>query len=755
MTKTARNSSLAKSKGQGILEYVLLSLCLCVIALRAMFTESPSTSSTALPANLNDSVYSLSISAVLIISLVIWFITCFCGKRFSYRLTGIEVGLCLFVIAAIAGIFAASNKRAAITNFATLLAPILMAVLLVQILDSQAKIKLLLAVVAALGVVSAYQCAEQYFYSNHQTIVQYEQNRQATLESLGIQPGTFSQFLFEHRLYTKGVRGFFTTSNSAGSFVLLASFAAIGLFVDKLKQRKYGAFGPLRLISCGAGVAIIIWGFVIICSRGAIVASMAATVMFIAYLLFGNWLKRYKKAIFIVCLLFVIASSYLVIRHGITYGSLPGGNSMLVRWQYWSGAAKMYADHPVTGVGGGNFGSFYPHYKTASALETVSDPHNFVLSILTQYGPLGLLGFLAVISIPLWRVVSGQPKPLSHKANKDEPAFTKQTLPFLIVIFAALLFIRPILSPMPSFDSLEVQTAVIIVLYVIPLIVFIIGFLLLTALHILNTSDYAKICAAGLFCACLGLLIHNLIDFAIFEPGVFTTFWAVTACLIALDYQQKSRQQFVYKSARFAKVLVTAGGLVIIWAYFNFVLVPVAKTSSKIMLSMHGVGYTHELLDEAAKDDILDPVALNLNGRFYLQEYNERRKKQPVLLDKAAKCFLTAIERHNADFKNFEKLSTVYNLLGDTQKAYESGLEAAKRYPGSGRLQFNLAEIAEKSGKTTVALEHYKEAVIIEDKYRGQFREMYPERTIFSRLGEEKYERAKQRLKQLSEKTNL
>jgi hypothetical protein len=223
-----------------------------------MFTESPGSQSANLPANLNDTVYSLLMSTVLIISFAVWFITGFFSKRFSYRLTGIEVGLFIFSAAAIICVFSAANKRAAITNYVTLLAPILMAVLLVQILDSQVKIKLLLAVIAALGVVSAYQCAEQYFVSNQMTIEQYEQNRQALLDPLGIQPGTFAHFLFEHRLYTKGVRGFFTTSNSAGSFALLASFAAIGLFVDKLKNRKYGVHGPLRFVCCGIAVAIVI-----------------------------------------------------------------------------------------------------------------------------------------------------------------------------------------------------------------------------------------------------------------------------------------------------------------------------------------------------------------------------------------------------------------------------------------------------------------------------------------------------------------
>ena len=731
-----------------VLEYVLLALCFCVIALRTMFTESPGSQSANLPANLNDTVYSLMMSTVLLISFVVWFITGFFSKRFSYRLTGIEIGLFIFSVAAIIGVFSASNKRAAITNYVTLLAPILMAVLLVQILDSQVKIKLMLAVIAALGVVSAYQCAEQLFVSNQMTIEQYEQNRQVLLEQLGIQPGTFKHFLFEHRLYTKGVRGFFTTSNSAGSFALLASFAAIGLFVDKLKNRKYGAYGPLRFVSCGIAVVIVILGFAIARSRGAIMASLAATAMFIAFLLFRSWLNKYKKAIFIVCLLSFVVVVCLVIRYGISHGRLPGGNSMMVRWQYWRGAAQMYIDHPVTGIGGGNFGSFYPHYKVASALETVVDPHNFMLSILTQYGPLGLIGFLALVSVPLWRAVSRESVLLSPKANQHEPAFTKAAIPFVIVISAALLFIRPVLSPIPPVSSFEERYAAIIVLYVFPVIVFIVGFLLVTGVLISNKTGYTNIAVAGLFCACLGLLIHNLIDFAIFEPGVFTIFWAIMACLIALGSHRKTEGQFVHEPVLFTKVLVAAGGLVLIWAYFNYAYVPVARASENIKLAMQGIGYTHEYLDQAAKDDRLAPSALNMNGRLYLQQYNETRNKQS--LKKATKCFLNAIERDNASFKNYEKLSQVYNLLGDTQQAYNCGLEAANRYPGSGRLQFKLGEIAEKLGKPALAVAHYKETVMIEEEYRRQFRQMYPGREIVSRLGEEKYKKAKQRIEYLS-----
>jgi tetratricopeptide (TPR) repeat protein len=195
--------------------------------------------------------------------------------------------------------------------------------------------------------------------------------------------------------------------------------------------------------------------------------------------------------------------------------------------------------------------------------------------------------------------------------------------------------------------------------------------------------------------------------------------------------------------------MAAAGGLVILWAYFNYALVPVAKAGANIKPAMQGIGYTHEYLDRAAGYDKLDPTALNLNGRFYVQEYNQAVKKQAVLLEKAAQCFLEAVRRDNADFKNYEKLSQVYNLLGDNKTAYRWALEAAKRYPGSDRLQFNLGNIAEQLNAIPDAVEHYKKAVKIEDQFRAQFRQMYPRREIVSRLGEEKYQFALERIREL------
>jgi len=134
--------------------------------------------------------------------------------------------------------------------------------------------------------------------------------------------------------------------------------------------------------------------------------------------------------------------------------------------------------------------------------------------------------------------------------------------------------------------------------------------------------------------------------------------------------------------------------------------------------------------------------------------------EQADLLLQAEKSLLAAIERNRADFKNFKRLAEVYNLLAETStqqrgdwlnKAFDSARCAVERYPGSARLRIELAKIAEQLGKTDIAVEHYKKAVEIEDSYRRQFRQMYPQRQICSRLGEEKYKNAKQRIKHLSQ----
>jgi hypothetical protein len=779
MIKPQIDSDTPKDKALVVLEHVIFGLCVCVIVLRTTFTEGPMVQTGGPLSGLTDSMFelpiwravlissfSIAVSTALIFSFVFWVVLSFCTRKFVYRLSGLEIGLLLFCIAAVISGVSAPDKRAAIDSFSGLIAPVFMAILLVQILDSKTKIHLSLILIVALGVVSTYRCWEQYSENEH-LITFYEEDPAATLAQHRIEPNSLEHFQFEHRLYSKDISGFFTTSNSAGSFALMASFAAGVLIIEHLRKRKFDSLGIAWLIMRCIAAGLVVLGLVITKSKGAIIGSVFAAAIFTVYLCFGRWLRAYKKTIFIICLLLGIACGWAAVAYGLAHGRLPGGNSMLVRWQYWQASLKMYADHLLTGVGPGNFAHFYTHYKPASASESVADPHNFLLSILSQYGPIGLTGFLAMIFVPLWMVSSGKSANHSPDVKETGPDFKKSATVLLIGVSVSLLLIRPIVFPLPPTATAQERHAGVIILYVMPVFVFAAGFLLAAA-GASAERPHSCISMAALFCAVLGVLVHNLIDFAIFEPGVLTVFWAMIACLAAMHCRRHPRGQAVSDIGRSVTVPAIMTGVLFILVYANYALIPAIRASGKIHSANRAIfsgrfEQAHRLLESASQEDPLSPAAQSLDGRLYLHEFKLTSGVNRELLLEAEERLLAAIARNRAAFKNYERLTEVYTLLADISKgpekidwlnkAFDNTLFTVENlYPGCARLYVELAKTSELLGKTDFAISQYERAIEIEDEYRAQFRKMYPDRQeTVSRLGSKKYKFAKRRMEHLAE----
>lgn len=759
-----------------IIEQILFCLVLAVIALRATFTEGPGAISTHLPTTINDTVYSLSLSLLLIFSFLLWLIIAVWRSTFTYRRTAIEIPLLLFIAAAALAACFASDKRAAVTSSVLLIAPLLMTVLLTQLLDSRKKIIILLIAIAALGLVNAWQSAEQSLISNDILIEQYESDPQTILKPLGIQPGSLNHILLEHRLYSKGVRGFFTTSNSAGSFAILASFAALALFLIAFKNRKDTTPGKPSVVFPALAFLAVLFALLITKSKGALAASAIGLLIFLALIRFGAFFLAHRKPILLVSLILALAAALAVAAYGIKHDRLPGGNSMLVRWQYFSASAKMFADHPLTGTGPGNFAVFYTQYKPPAASETVSDPHCFALSILTQFGPLGLIAFLALFLIPLAKTTT-YPKLL----GSDTPA-AKLALYSLAPAVLLILLVRPLLMPASTADKFDEKLYVIFTSYAVPAIAFALGcWLFSPAIHSSRNTKYAirntkyeirdtNVTVAALFAAILALLIHNLIDFAIFEPPVFTTLCAALACLIALNSSPNTQYpipntQYESKIPHPVKLLVTAAAILAAHACLNYALLPVAKSTAKIsyardVITTGQFELAHNLLDAAANDDPLSPDAPALNARFYLDESAFPGPENSQTLLNAEQALYLAVDRNPADYKNFQILSQMYLMRAENtplqkhdllNKALYCASTAVELYPGSAHLRINLAKIAEQTGQTDTALEHYKKALDIEDAFRRQFHTMYPDAQPFSRLGFDKYNLAREQIKQLTQ----
>jgi tetratricopeptide (TPR) repeat protein len=212
-----------------------------------------------------------------------------------------------------------------------------------------------------------------------------------------------------------------------------------------------------------------------------------------------------------------------------------------------------------------------------------------------------------------------------------------------------------------------------------------------------------------------------------------------------------------------AAVIVT---LAIGFAYFNYALIPVAKSTAEIAASRLPMAFgqaqlAHNFLDAATDDDPLSPEAPAMNGRLYIQEFYRSDTQKEQIFNNAEQALFTAAQRNPQDYKNFDALAEMYSLYARLRpeqseallsKALDSASIAVSLYPGDADLRFRLAQIAEDLGQTDLALQNYKTAVQIEDGFREQFKVMYPDRKSISRLDENKYFFATRRIKELEQK---
>ena len=672
MTDTKTKIDNSKNNFLTLLETLLFPFCIAIIVLRATSSEPPTTQSSPIQATINDTVFSLCVSGTLIFTFIIWCLAKLFSNRPSFKISSFLLGLVFLIAGIIIATLYAANKRSAITAAVALLAPIFMAIMLTCLLDSHTKIKILLITLASLGVAAFIQSADQFFIENNIMIQQYQDDPDAMLQQLGIQKNSFNHILLEHRLYSKDVRSFFTTGNSAGSFAILTSFAAIALLAEILKNRK-----SFPKLSGNRALAVLLLAFILLGlllshSKGAITAFFFAVVIFFL-LMRSRRPKLSRNIILAVCIVGVIALAYAAAIYGLRTGRLPGGNSMLVRWQYWDASVKMFLDNHIMGVGGGNFASYYPQYKTPSAPETVSDPHCFVLSILTQYGPLALLGFLIIILAPLWR--NSLDDNINLKTTQARNFINLATL-CAIVTAIVLIVLRPFILPQTPAPTFEEKIYVLFSLYAAPAAAFAVGVALYAKTMQTSPKEYnlqnTHIASIALSCGILGFIIHNLIDFAIFEPGILTAFFASLACLVALNAKPQNQQISVTPSPLWLKTASVIGALLIGLAYFNYVLIPVVKSTSNIAkaylpMVLGQVQFAHSFLDAATIGDPLGADAPAQNGNLYIQELYRPDVQKEQLFNNAEQALFIAAERNPRDHKIFDSLSELYYIYSHLQ----------------------------------------------------------------------------------------
>lgn len=756
-----------------LMEMLLLAIISGVTLLRATYIETPHLEQQA--AFIKPQLVSLLLSSVLFACAGAWLFRQLRRSAFRWRRTWFGIATIVFAVAGVLSACLASDKRAALTDLVTLAAPVAAAMLLVQLLTSRVRIRLLLFGLLAVGGAAAAVSADQYFSSNEALIADYQADPAAHLQRLNIEPGSLEQWMYEHRLFSKGVRGFLLTGNSTATFFLLVVFAGLGLCAEafaagrKLTDKQKRDHTLAAAVAYALVTAAALAGLLITQSKGGIAALLIGLMLFLILSLFGKLIWNRRRLFGIAALVLIAVAVAAVIAYGTKHDRLPGGNSMLVRWQYWTSAAEMIADHPLTGVGGGNFSIYYPAYKNPAASETVQDPHSWPLSLLTQYGPLGLLAILAALALPLYKVLTRRFQSSGTlTASAESPAEPRLKWLLFATVALLMLFVRPVLVDI-DFLREETQSAVFgyLLLYLVPAAVFAGIFLLLTKAAA-GDASFSEPMQSGvldlaLIAGIIALLIHNLIDFAIFEPGVWGSLWMLIAVLVAGAHNRSPRPQTAAVLTRTRKIagmtlLLTTAVAGLIWT-----IIPPFKADALFRRALQSEYSWLMDLQRSVAADPLSPDDAARAAAILSPGIRPNGQLDEDLLNITLNFARTAHLRNPADFKPLRLIAQIFSIAAEKspdaekasylKQALDAYEQALVRYPGSDRMHFEAAEIAEALDKTETALEHYKAAVRIEDAFRAQFKTMYPDRTeMISRLGHPAYQTARTRIEELTRK---
>lgn len=339
---------------------------------------------------------------------------------------------------------------------------------------------LCLAVLLGVALMMVAKGLVQVLVEHPDTLAWYRRDPDAFLRAQGWEPGSAQARAYERRLRQPEATGWFGLSNilatvMAAGAVGLGTIAASGI-VPSFQRRPARPPHPTRspgletsrrppLAALGLALAAVLCtlGLLLTHSKGGMAAAVGGAAAVTIVLLVRAWLARRDAnatgaprplpawAAPALAAALVVLPLIGVVARGLI-GERIGELSILFRWFYMKGAARIIADHPLAGVGPAGFRDAYVLVKPPLAVEDVTSPHCFPLDLLTGYGvPAGaaMLAIIILLAASAIRAVLLAP-PNQHDATPPpNPGADTKALALLLILatMAAALIERPLLTP--------------------------------------------------------------------------------------------------------------------------------------------------------------------------------------------------------------------------------------------------------------------------------------------------------------------
>jgi tetratricopeptide (TPR) repeat protein len=241
----------------------------------------------------------------------------------------------------------------------------------------------------------------------------------AYLKSQGLSETDFQFRQFDRKLRGGELRGFSASSNTYSAMIAVTLAVLMGLVAQKLAdgQSRWVWLAPAGCVAVAAA-----WVLRYTYSRQAAITPLLALAVLGILRLWGTRLAQRRTLAYWACVALFGLGAAAIVTMGMSRGSLLD-RSLTFRWYYWTGAARLFRDHWLSGVGLANFGMYYPSVRLLQATEQVQDPHNILVRGFAELGLVG--GILLIVGLMrlTWEmaVIPWVPR-LARKPCPDTPA---------------------------------------------------------------------------------------------------------------------------------------------------------------------------------------------------------------------------------------------------------------------------------------------------------------------------------------------
>lgn len=376
-----------------------------------------------------------------------------------------------------------------------------------------------------------------------QTLAQFEANRDVFFADRGWAPDSAAAMIYERRLRQADPRGWFPTANLFASMMAFGTVLLAGLTIGAVRQRV-GRGWPAAL---APGALVIAGALLLAGSKGAIGAAGIGLALLAAPLA-GDRARTFLARYGGVTTIGLVAAALLavVVRGAVLPESWLGEQSLLFRWHYLVGAARVFADQGLMGVGPDGFQAAYAAHRLPTSPEEITSAHNMFADWLTTLGILGI-GWVVLVLLLTWRAGVRVDSDSGEDADTSSGQARRWGRIALLTSAAVAVFgLMPALAfEAASFSGVgtEIARGAGIVGFVAAASVLVMVMVRLSAAVVTWT----------LTAAAVALVVHGQIEMTLFDPGCVT--WAFTPPPKATRRLRRSRFMASRRSVRFSRWL--------------------------------------------------------------------------------------------------------------------------------------------------------------------------------------------------------